>query len=433
MPWLLAIALVASAANAQRRPPIIIENPGARAYRVAIQEFRPSRPGSESAAAAVEQAMERGLAFAALFDEVDRRAFLGPTRTPPLDRGDPVVCPNWSQIGADALIQAEIEEAGEGVRAEFKLTDVSRCVAILHKRYRITKAELNRMGHAMADDVVAAFTGQPGVSDTEVAFISTRTGAKEVHVMNADGSGVRAATKNRSLNLFPGWSPDGDAIVYTSYRYRVRPQLFLLTRGERSPGRILRNLDSSRPLYRGVFSPTGDRLAVVMSVDGAAEIFTVGRQGQALKRLTRSGAIEMSPSWSPDSRRMALVSDRTGSPQVYVMNADGSGLRRLTFNGSYNTNPSWSPDGRWIAYESRVGGQFDIWLIDPEGRTNTPLVTHSRSDEHPSWAPDGRKIAFASTRRGRSDIYVIDINGKNLRRVTNEGENTNPAWGPYRR
>ena len=319
------------------------------------------------------------------------------------------------------------------MRAEFKVTDVSRCVAILHKRYRITKAEIERMGHAMADDVVAAFTGQPGVSDTEIAFVSTRTGAKEIHVMNADGSGVRAATRNRSLNSFPNWSANGDAIVYTSYRYRVRPQLFLLTRGQRSPGRILRDLDTSNPVYRGVFAPAGDRLALVMSVDGAAEIFTVGRNGDGLSRLTRHPAIEISPSWSPDGKQLALVSDRTGSPQVYVMQSDGTGLRRLTFNGSYNTNPSWSPDGRWIAYETRVGGQFDLWLIDPDGRTNTPLVTHPRSDEHPSWAPDGRKIAFASTRRGRSDIYIIDINGKNLRQVTNEGENTGPAWGPYRR
>jgi TolB protein len=64
-----------------------------------------------------------------------------------------------------------------------------------------------------------------------------------------------------------------------------------------------------------------------------------------------------------------------------------------------------------------------------------PLVTHGRTDEHPTWAPDSRKLAFQSTRRGRPDIYVMDVGGSHeeARRVSEGGENTNPAWGPYRR
>ena len=62
-------------------------------------------------------------------------------------------------------------------------------------------------------------------------------------------------------------------------------------------------------------------------------------------------------------------------------------------------------------------------------------MTNPRSDEHPTWSPDSRKIAFSSTRRGRSDIYVVDVGGRSEEplRVTNAGENTSPAWGPWRR
>jgi TolB protein len=122
-------------------------------------------------------------------------------------------------------------------------------------------------------------------------------------------------------------------------------------------------------------------------------------------------------------------------PQIFVMDNAGGAVRRLTYNGSYNTHPAWSPDGRWIAYETRVdGGRFDIWLIDPQGEVNVPLVTHPRSDESAAWSPDGRKIAFSSNRRGRSDIYVVDLDGSNLRRLTHrQGENLQPAWGPFSR
>ncbi len=421
-------------ASSQRRPSIVIADPSAKTLRVAVQRFRPTHAGGERASEDLRVSMERGLDSSGLFTPVDPKAFLGPTLSPPLSRGDPVICPNWRQIGADALVQAEIETTSNAIRAEFQVLDVARgCVALLHKRYRGTAADADRMGRAMADDVVAAFTGLPGVSDTEIAFVSNRSGAKEIHVMDADGGSLRAATSNRSINSFPSWAPDGESIIYTSYRHRVRPALFMLTRGRRSPGRILRSLDGKSPIYRGVFSPKGDRVAIVRSVDGNSEIFTSDPDGRALKRLTRHRAIDISPTWSPDGQRIAFVSDRTGAPQVYIMNADGSGMRRLTFKGGYNTAPSWSPDGRWIAYEARVNGQFDIWLIDPEGQTNVPLVDHPRSDEHPTFSPDGRKIAFTSTRRGKADIYAIDLNGKNLRRLTSEGDNTNPAWGPHRR
>jgi TolB protein len=284
----------------------------------------------------------------------------------------------------------------------------------------------------IADDVVEAFIGVRGVASTEIAFVSTRGGNREIYVMDADGANARPATANGSINNFPSWSPKGDSLVYTSYRSGQRPLLYISSRGRGRAGRMLERLDSGRPQYRGVFDPTGSRLAVVMSVSGAAEIFTAQPDGRRLRRLTSNRAIDVSPSWSPDGKRIAFVSDRTGSPQIYVMDADGGNARRLSFEGTYNTGPAWSPDGHWIAYESRLEGQFDIWLIDPEGSANVPLVSHPRSDESPTWAPNARKLAFSSTRRGREEIYVIDVGGGGLRRLTqNAGDNTSPAWGPF--
>jgi TolB protein len=432
----LLIGLAGVAASAADPPPIVITDPRAKVYRAAIQEFVSApQPGVTALAAEIHKRIRAGLEFSGLFAIVDPKAFLGPVRSAPLDSGMPVVCANWRQIGADALVEGEVQSTPEEVRIEFRVRDVSRgCLRMVRKRYTAAPRDAGRIGSAIADDIVGLFTGQPGVANTEIAFISNRSGSKEVFVMNADGTGLRSATHNRSINAFPCWSPSGQEIVYTSYRHRNRPHLFMLTRGRRSPGRILRNLDSGAALYRGVFSPSGDRLALVMSVDGATEILAVKRDGRDLRRLTRNRVIDISPTWSPNGKRIAFVSDRTGSPQVYVMDRDGSDVRRLTFTGSYNTAPAWSPDGDWIAYESRVGGQFDIWLIDPEGGESYPLVTHPRADEHPTWSPDGRKIAFTSTRRGRADLYQIDLNGENLRRITQAGgDNTNPAWGPFQR
>ncbi len=430
----IAWGAVASSSAAQGRAPIEIFDPRDRTLKIAVQRFAPTSRGAERVAAEVHENLLAGLAFSGVFTIVDERAFLDPAQSPRIEGRVPLNCVNWRQIGADALVQGELQASAESLRVRFRVLDVARgCKQQKRNQFDAKRDQARRVGKAIADDIVAAFTGRPGVADTELTFVSKRGGSKEIYVMDADGQNVRAATSNRSINSFPNWSPDGSAIIYTTYRYRNRPSLFLLTRGRRSPGRILRTMKATGAVYRGVFSPRGDRLALVMSHRGATDIFTIPRTGTQPRNLTRHRSIDVSPTWSPDERRIAFVSDRSGSPQIYLMNSDGSGVKRLTYNGSYNTAPVWSPDGKWIAYESRVGGQFDIWLIDPEGGTNVPLVDHRRSDEHPTWAPDSRKLAFSSTRRGRAEIYVIDVNGRNLQAVTDRGENTAPHWGPYRR
>jgi TolB protein len=441
MPWLLvpllALCLLPDTAWAgDRMGPTITPGRPDKLYRAALQQLAPKGGRAEPLAAAVHQALGEGLDFSGLFSRIDERAFLESTRSPLLAGAPAPNCPNWRQIEADALVQGEVEETPQGVRATFRLFDVSRgCIELVRgKSFTGRKDDARRVGKAIADEIVGAFTGVRGVADTELAFVSNRGGSKEIWVMDADGANPRAATRNRSLSSFPDWDPAGNSLVYTSYRHRNRPALFLVARGPNSPGRILAGLNGGRPIYRGVFDRSGRRLAIVMSSNGNSEIFTVERGGGALRRLTNNRSIDVSPTWSPDGSRIAFVSDRTGAPQVYVMNADGSGQRRITFQGGYNTAPAWSPDGKWIAYETQVGGQFDIWRIDPEGQASGPLVTHPRTDEHPTWSPDSRKIAFQSTRRGRSDIYVLDVDGgAEPRRISEGGENTNPAWGPYRR
>jgi TolB protein len=428
---LLAAALPAAA---QQRPTVIVDPGRKQAYDIAVQRFAdrsasPRPAGSEK----FREDLGRALEFSGAFELVNPRAFLGPEVTESLEK--PIDCSEWSQIGADALVQGELTRDPQLLSANFRVWDPSRCKSLLHKQYRQpASSDASLLAKRIADDVVEAFLGVRGVSSTDIAFVSNRRGNAEIMVMGADGSNQRAATANRSINNFPSWSPDGDSIIYTSYRQANRPLLFLSTRAKGKPGRLLPRLPTERAQYRGVWSPKGDRLALVLSDSGAAEIYTSRPDGGDLRRLTNHRAIDVSPSFSPDGSRIAFVSDRSGAPQVYLMSATGGEPKRLTFQGNYNTNPTWSPDGQWIAYESRVGGQFDIWLIDPDGSTNVPVVTHPRNDEGPSWAPNGRMLAFSSKRFGRAEICVVDIGGEQVRRLTQgAGDNTAPSWGPFPR
>ncbi len=426
---LLGVAAVAASVAAEERPSVVVTSGSEQKFSVALQTFS-GGPGVDTYRDGIAAALD----FSKLFRMIDRKAFLGSTVTQALGAQARIECSEWSTIGADVFVEGALFIEQAEFVAEFGVWDIAGCQRKIRRRYRqASSADPNILAKRMADDIVEAFTGIRGVSSTELTFVSKRGGNPEIFVMDADGRNQRAATSNRSINNFPTWSPSGESIIYTSYRNENRPMLYLSTRGQGKPGRILSRF-GDMPQYRAVFRPDGRELAVVMSPSESTEIYRVGVDGRNLKRLTQNRVIDISPSWSPDGNRLAFVSDRAGSPQIYLMDADGLNVTRLTFDGNYNTNPAWSPDGRWIAYQNRVGGQFDIWLIDPDGSVNLPLVSHPRSDESPCWSPDSRKIAFSSTRRGSADIYLVDSSGNHLERLTSSsGDDTSPSWGPYPR
>ena len=411
-------------------PTLEITPGGAKSYRAAVLRFRQvGPPVGDERIETLRDEIERGLTFSSEVLPLSHAAYLGPETTP--EEGEPLDCASWGQSGADVLVIGEARRDAKQIRTDLRVVDVARCTDLKTGNVLVDRDQLASAGRTIADEVVEAMTGIRGVAATEIAFVSDRTGDRQIYVMSADGRDQRPASASRTLKMFPEWTPDGQALLFTNYD-AAAPGFTIISRSaEIKAGPILRSLLGGLPKYRGRFDPSGEELAMVSSVDGAAEIFRVRRKGTEPRRLTNHSAIDISPSWSPDGRQIVFCSDRSGAPQLYVMDRDGGNLRRLTYTGAYNASPAWSPDGRWIAYETRVRGQFDIWLIDPSGQINFPIVQHARSDEAPSWSPDGRKIVFSSSRRGRFDLYVMDWNGENLQRMTmRAGKNIQPDWGP---
>ncbi|MFP6656354.1 MAG: hypothetical protein VCB25_12065 [Myxococcota bacterium] len=429
-------AIGESLENEQGPLPTLEITPGAvKSFRTAVLRFRmPESPTDTAEIPLLREEIERSLVFSSVVLPLEHDAYLASEQSAVFEGKGRLDCSVWKQSGADALVEGELRRDGDRLRAELRVWDIARCRLFSTDRLSAESADLAQLGRLIADEVVEALTGTRGVAASEIAFLSDRTGKRELYVSAADGRDQRPATRNDALKMAPEWLPDGRAILYVAYAGR-QPGFFLTSRSKEIPaGAMLRNVMKGLPKYRGRFDPTGEELAIVTSVDGAAEIFRVQKNGSGLHRLTHHPAIDVSPSWSPDGREIVFVSDRSGSPQLYLMDRDGGNLRRLTFTGAYNSSPAWSPDGRWIVYETRVRGQFDLWLIDPSGQINFPIVQHGRSDEAPTWSPDGRKIAFSSRRRGRYDLYVVDWNGENLQRLTSRsGANIQPDWGPRMR
>lgn len=331
----------------------------------------------------------------------------------------------WRGAGVDLLVKSGYTLSGESLTMEFRLYDVNQGRELLAKRYSGRQRDVRRIAHTFSDDILAALTGERGPFTGKIAFVSTRTGNKEVYLMDYDGFNVQQLTRNGSINLNPDFSPTGREIIYTSYR-RHNPDLY---RRELATG-----AEASVSAHRGInvtgaWSPDGKEIALALSKDGNSEIYAISRDGRQMRRLTTNAAIEVSPAWSPDGSRIAFVSDRLGKPQVFVMKADGTEVRRLTTSGSYNVSPRWSPKGDRILYCRQEGG-FQIYAINPDGTDDTRLTTEG-SNEHPRWSPDGRFITFSSTRGGGEALYVMRADGSGQTRVSRgKGKDSHPSWSP---
>src|SRR4029079_4300672 len=203
--------------------------------------------------------------------------------------GDPARdLPAYRTLGSQILLLGDVREEEGRIVFEGRLFDVASGKAILAKRYRGAFPVARRIGHTFADEVINYLVGGHGIGLTTLAFTSSRTGFKEIFLMDYDGLNQRRITGHRSTSMSPAWSPNDDALAYTSF-VNGPPGIYLadLASGRKRPLVASGTLNISPS-----FSPAGCPLAVSRSVNGTIEIYTADKNGGSLRRLTHSDAID---------------------------------------------------------------------------------------------------------------------------------------------
>jgi len=404
---------------------ISINNPFLQKIPVAIPLFQSiSNTGAEkSLSLEGNDLLSDALTFTGYFKMIDQGAFLE----------DPdnvaIVVPNinffnWRSIGAELIVTGGIVIEDGIVKLELRLYDTFKERLLIGKRYTGRKEDLRRIIRKFAGDVIYTLTGELGIFNTKLSFVSNGTGNKEIYTCDFDGHGIKQITKANSISLSPAWSSDSKWLAYTSFK-QGNPDLYIHNIYDKRGAVVKLKGSSISPSWR----PGKFEFAATLSFTGDQEIYLLTGGGKIIKRLTSSWGIDVSPSWSPDGNKIAFVSDRSGKPQIYIQDLETGKTRRLTYEGRYNTSPSWSPRGDRIAYVGMSSGSIDIYTIGTDGSQLTKLTSDSSSNESPSWSPDGNLIVFSSDREGKSRIYIMTSFGTDQRRLhVMPGEQTSPAW-----
>ena len=414
----LLIVLIFNATHAAARVYLDITSADLRKLPVAVPYFIDKKDP--------EAITEKGKELATLLGKA--LTFHGFISTVPASSYNNDRSTDWPTVGADFVVLANFDTTLSGVVMELRFVDTHNNKMLAGKRYRANWSRANKLVLKFADEIILKLSGEKGISNSQIAFVSDKSGHKEVYIADILGNKIRQVTRHKNITVSPRFSPDGSRLAYTSY-HRGNPNLYVT---DLSQSKTTKALSSRNGLnVAPAWSPNGKQLIITLSKDGNPDLYLMAPNGRVLKRLTRNMGINVSASWSPDGRKMAFVSDRSGTPQIYIMTISNQKVSRLTFSGSENTTPSWSPLGDLIAYTGRDNGNNHLFVIPAEGGSPTKLTEFWGNYESPSWSPDGRQIIFSRTRNDKQQLCRIFLYGKGVTPMLNiEGSQTFPQWSP---
>jgi TolB protein len=405
---------------------------GAAAVRLALPEFRPTTPGerSERLAKVFNDTLRADIDFSGNIELASPSFYPQGTFAAPGD----IKVEDWTGPGIKAqyIGYGSLAVTAAGITATGRLRDLGAPQDSFGSLFPGTgdEAAARLVAHNLADRILRELGFGRGIFHTQIAFVSDRSGNKEIYVMDYDGTNQRPITANGGISIAPSWSPVDDRIAYTVWR--PGPQIAIASAvGQRHSFTQVTGVTNNIPSW----SPDGKFVVYASRRDGNSEIYVADADGRNPRRLTTSPAIDTSPVFNPATgRTIAFTSDRTGTQQIHTMNADGTDIQRITEEGGDAENPAYSPDGRFLAFawnKPRSGG-YDIYIFDTLTRKFTQITSNAGNNENPTWAPDGKHIAFESNRSGTTQIYSMIVSGGRMPlQLTNRGSNGGPTWSGF--
>ncbi|MGH9681181.1 MAG: Tol-Pal system beta propeller repeat protein TolB, partial [Candidatus Acidiferrales bacterium] len=411
---------------------------GVSKARIAVPDFAPKSPTAQAFATEFATVVRADLDYSGIVEMVSPSYY--PLQTPGMPSA--VDFKSWSAAPASAQLLAfgSLSTDNNSLEIQAWLNDLSNASlpSLIGKVYRgtVSDSDVRKYAHQFADAIIGQLSGGlPGIATTQIAFVSNRSGNKEIWAMDYDGENQHQLTHLHTISLTPRWSPDASRIAFTCF---PPPGSGIYMSAQICMYSMDLNRVIAWPRFRGTnsspaWSPDGTQIMFMSSMNGNPELYTVDASGGHPKRLTFSNGANTSPSWNPKTgQQVAFVSDRGGIPQLYSMNADGTNQAKVELpDMGYVIDPAWSPNGQLLAFSwRRHSGNYDLYVMEIVSHQLVELTRDAGRNERPSWAPDGRHLVFESTRTGTRQIWSMLADGTDARQLTTKGQNESPNWSP---
>jgi len=222
-----------------------------------------------------------------------------------------------------------------------------------------------------------------------IAFQSDRDGDFEIYVMNTVGGQVTQITDNAYWDRLPAWSPDGEWVIYSADVRRDETFDIYKARPDGSDEQLVFSNGGRNSHVR--YSPDGNAIVFTSGVDPMDsrtwEIYHHDLETNETTRLTDNDWRDASPSFSPDGSSILYVTFVENNNAIALMDVDGSN-RRILYDGAGNEwSANFSPDGQYIVFTTLVDGDDELFLMTADGR-EVQRITFT-GGAYASWIPSG--------------------------------------------
>ena len=246
-------------------------------------------------------------------------------------------------------------------------------------------------------------------SDGKIVYASDASGAADLWMMNADGTGQRMLTSGAGRSYSPAVSPDGKTIAYHSNR-GGNWNVWKMDRENRNAVQLTSGTqDSNWPQF------TPDGRSLVYHHTGRNAMFNLWKvpiDGGTPVQLTTG--LTMHPAISRNGTIAAWYSAEVASPvwKIGVFKPDGSGPDKL-FDVASTVRPDstlrWTPDGKAISFVDDREGTSNVWIQPVDGSAPRALTNFVWGQVYSfDWTQDG-KLVYS---RGMSTSDVVLIREK---------------------
>jgi tricorn protease len=281
-----------------------------------------------------------------------------------------------------------------------------------------------------------------------LAFSSSRSGSRQVHLMPYVGGQPKQLTAHTEGFTVEGWHPDGKRVLTSITRdhfWRHGERFHLVNLTNRGPEEVIFDGYGSD----GNLSPDGKRLLFTREGERswrkgyrgprATQIWLYDLTAKKFTQLVAEDEESRWPLWKPDGKGFYYIAERGGVGNLRVRDlASGKESQLTQFEEDSVMYPTISKDGSTIVFRNL----FDLWMFKTDGKSKPSKIALRNAADHTvirkqrrtlksatqiSYSKDGLEVAFISG----GDLWVMDTELREPVQITDTSSfEREPAFSP---